>query len=132
MRRSSGEGRMLDALFKPQWVAVIGASNNPLSIGYKVVQNLLDHGFRGSVYPVNPGALTVRDLKAYSSIRDIPAEVDLANISVKNTLVPSLVEECGRKGVKFVIIHSAGFKEAGEEGRRLEERVVQIAPTHRE
>ena len=122
---------MLDALFKPRSVAVIGASNNPLSIGYRIVQNLLDHRYRGSIYPVNPKASAIKGMEAYPSILNIPDEVDLANISVKNILVPSLMEECGEKGVKFVIIHSAGFKEVGEEGERLERRVVEIAQKHK-
>jgi len=118
---------MLDGLFKPRSVAVIGASNNPLSIGHIVIQNLIDHDFRGPIYPINPKSHFIKSFKAYPSISDVPDEIDLVNISIKNTLVPTVLEECGKKGVKFAIVHTAGFKELGEEGLRLEKQAVEIA-----
>jgi acetyltransferase len=118
---------MLDALFKPRSVAIVGASNNPLSIGHIVMQNLLDHGFNGPIYPINPKSPSIKSFKAYPSIGDIPDEVDLVNISIKNTIVPHIIEECGKKGVKFAIVHTAGFKEVGEEGLKLERHIVEIA-----
>ena len=118
---------MLDALFKPRSVAIIGASNNPLSIGHIVLQNLLDHDFKGPIYPINPKSKYIKSFKAYSSVAEIPDEVDLVNISIKNTIVPHVLEECGKKGVKFAIIHTAGFKEVGEEGLKLERQIVEIA-----
>lgn len=118
---------MLDALFKPRSVAIIGASNNPLSIGHIVMQNLLDHNFQGPIYPINPKARSIKSFKAYASVSEIPDEVDLVNISIKNTLVPLVLEDCGKKGVKFAIVHTAGFKEVGEEGRQLERQIVDIA-----
>ncbi|MCK4644853.1 MAG: acetate--CoA ligase family protein [Candidatus Aminicenantes bacterium] len=118
---------MLDALFKPRSVAIIGASNNPLSIGYIVMQNLLDHDFKGPIYPINPKAKFIKSFRAYASIADIPDEVDLVNISIKNTIVPYVLEECGKKGVKFAIVHTAGFKEVGEEGLALEKQIVEVA-----
>jgi acyl-CoA synthetase (NDP forming) len=118
---------MLDALFKPKSVAIIGASNNPLSIGHIVMQNLLNHNFQGPIYPVNPKARSIKSFKAYASVSEIPDEVDLVNISIKNTLVPYVLEDCGKKGVKFAIVHTAGFKEVGEEGRQLEHQIVEIA-----
>ncbi len=118
---------MLDALFKPRSVAIIGASNNPLSIGHIVMQNLLDHNFQGPIYPINPKAKAIKSFKAYASVTQIPDEVDLVNISIKNTLVPYVLEDCGKKGVKFAIVHTAGFKEVGEEGRQLERQIVKIA-----
>ncbi len=124
------EIEMLDALFKPRSVAIIGASSNPLSIGHIVLKNLLDHDFKGPIYPINPKAISIKSLRSYASIADVPDEVDLVNISIKNALVPAVLEECGKKGVKFAIVHTAGFKETGEEGRRLEERIVAIAHAH--
>jgi len=118
---------MLDALFKPKSVAIIGASNNPLSIGHIVLQNLLDHNFKGPIYPINPKSKFIKSFRAYPSVTDIPDEVDLVNISIKNTLVPLVLEECGKKGVKFAIVHTAGFKEVGEEGLKLEKQIVKIA-----
>lgn len=118
---------MLDALFKPRSVAIVGASNNPLSIGHIVMQNLLDHGFQGPIYPINPKSKFIKSFKAYTSVTEIPDEVDLVNISIKNTLVPYVLEDCGKKGVKFAIVHTAGFKEVGEEGLQLERQIVEIA-----
>ncbi|MGB3861206.1 MAG: acetate--CoA ligase family protein [Candidatus Aminicenantaceae bacterium] len=118
---------MLDALFKPKSVAIVGASNNPFSIGHIVMQNLLDHNFKGPIYPINPKSKSIKSFRAYASISDIPDEVDLVNISIKNTLVPYVLEECGKKGVKFAIVHTAGFKEVGEEGLQLERQIVEIA-----
>lgn len=118
---------MLDALFKPRSVAIIGASNNPLSIGHIVIKNLIDHNYQGPIYPINPKAAFIKSFKAYPSIADVPDEVDLVNISIKNTLVPAVLEECGKKGVKFAIVHTAGFKEVGEEGIKLEKQIVEIA-----
>jgi acyl-CoA synthetase (NDP forming) len=121
------EVKMLDALFKPRSVAIVGASNNPLSIGHIVMQNLLDHGFQGPIYPINPKSKFIKSFKAYASVTEIPDEVDLVNISIKNTLVPYVLEDCGKKGVKFAIVHTAGFKEVGEEGLQLERQIVEIA-----
>jgi acyl-CoA synthetase (NDP forming) len=118
---------MLDALFRPRSVAIVGASNNPLSIGHIVLQNLLDHNFKGPIFPVNPKSKYIKTFKAYPSVSAIPDEVDLVNISVKNTLVPAILEDCGQKGVKFAIVHTAGFKEVGEEGLALEKQIVDIA-----
>ena len=118
---------MLDALFKPKSVAIVGASNNPLSIGHIVMQNLLDHNFRGPIYPVNPKSKSIKSFRAYPSVSEVPDDVDLVNISIKNTLVPYVLEDCGKKGVKFAIVHTAGFKEVGEEGLQLEHQIVEIA-----
>jgi acetyltransferase len=118
---------MLDALFKPKSVAIVGASNNPLSIGHIIMQNLLDHNFKGPIYPVNPKSKYIKSFKTYASVSEIPDEVDLVNISIKNTIVPYVLEDCGKKGVKFAIVHTAGFKEVGEEGLQLERQIVEIA-----
>ncbi len=119
---------MLDGLFKPRAVAVIGASANPYSIGHIVVQNLVKYGFKGPVFPVNPKGGCIRSMQAYKSILDVPCDtIDLVNISIKNTYVPSVLEECGQKGVKFAIVHSAGFKEVGPEGEALQEQMVATA-----
>ncbi|MBU8933486.1 MAG: acetate--CoA ligase family protein [candidate division Zixibacteria bacterium] len=121
---------MLDGLFKPRSVAVIGASNNPLSIGHIVIQNLVDHNYKGPIYPINPKASVIKSFKTYPSVGEIPDEVDLVNISIKNSLVPIVLEDCGKKGVKFAIVHTAGFKEVGGEGIELEKQIVEIAHKH--
>ncbi|MDI6732912.1 MAG: acetate--CoA ligase family protein [Planctomycetota bacterium] len=117
---------MLDKLFSPKSIAVIGASNRPLTIGYRIIQNLKDIGFKGPIYPVNPKDPEINGFKAYPSITAVQGNVDLAHIVVKNTMVPQIMEECGKKGVKAVIINTAGFKEIGSDGIALENQVVEI------
>ncbi len=118
---------MLDALFKPKSIAVIGASNNPLSIGHIIIQNLVDHNFQGAIYPINPKSPVIKSFKTYPSVGDVPDKIDLVNISIKNTLVPAVLEDCGKKGIKFAIVHTSGFKEVGKEGILLEKQIVEIA-----
>jgi acyl-CoA synthetase (NDP forming) len=111
---------MLDALFKPKAVAIIGASTKELSIGNVILRNLQEYGYRGQIYPINPTAPEVRGIKAYKSLDEIPGPVDLAHIIIPAKLVPQAIEDCGRKGVKAVVINSAGFSEMGEEGTKLQ------------
>ncbi|MFH1435922.1 MAG: acetate--CoA ligase family protein [Pseudomonadota bacterium] len=118
---------MLDGLYRPGAIAVIGASKKTLSIGYRVLANIIDNKFTGPIFPVNPKEDSILDLKAYKSVLDIPQEVDLANISIPAKFVPAAMDECGRKGIKFAIIHTAGFKEVGPEGAKLESTVLEIA-----
>jgi acyl-CoA synthetase (NDP forming) len=117
----------LDALFSPRAVAVIGASNRELTIGYRIIQNLLDYGYTGPIYPVNPKGGEIRGLKAYPSIVDVPGPVDVAHVVIKNTLVPDCVRDCARKGVQAVIVNTAGFREIGADGAALEEQLVTVA-----
>jgi acetyltransferase len=118
---------MLDGLFKPRSVAVIGASNNPFSIGNIVVRNLAQYGFKGPIFPINPKSSHIRSFKTFKSVLDVPDEIDLVNISVKYSLIPHVIKECGEKGVKFAIVHTAGFKEVGEEGIKREREMVELA-----
>jgi acyl-CoA synthetase (NDP forming) len=121
---------MLDGLFKPRAIAVVGASNNPLSIGYIVIQNLAAHGFKGPIFPINPKGGSIQSFKAFTSVLDVPDEIDLVNISVSHKLVPDVIEECGRKGIKFAIVHTAGFKEVGGDGVQRERDLVALAHQH--
>ncbi|MEI6576275.1 MAG: acetate--CoA ligase family protein [Bacteroidota bacterium] len=110
----------LDALFKPKAVALIGASQKELSIGNVIIKNLLYYKFNGPVYPVNPKVDEIRGLKAYPSILDVPGEVDLVHIVIPPPFVPEEVENCGKKGVKAIIVNTAGFAEMGEDGSALQ------------
>lgn len=124
------ESAKLDGLkcfFEPRSVAVVGASRNPLKFGHFLLKNLIDLGFKGEVYPVNPNADEVLGLQAYPRVDLIEDDVDLAIIIVPASLVPQVMKDCSRKHVKGVVICSSGFREAGEIGRRLEEDVVAIA-----
>jgi len=121
---------MLDGLFKPRAVGVIGASNNPFSIGHIVIKNLAEYGFKGPIFPINPKGGQIRCFQAYKSIADVPVQIDLVNISVAAKYVPAIIDECGQHGVKFAIVHSAGFKEVGQEGIERERLMVEIAHKH--
>ena len=111
---------MLEALFRPQKVAVIGASTKALSIGNRVLKNLVDFGFKGEIYPINPKADEVRGIKAYKSILECPDGIDVVHMVIPARFVPQAVEDCGEKGVKNIIINSGGFSETGPEGEAIE------------
>jgi acetyltransferase len=111
----------LNAFFEPKSIALIGASTKELSIGNVIIKNLLHYGFTGPIYPINPKVDEIRGLKAYPSIIDVPGEVELAHIVIPPPFVPEEVENCGKKGVKAIIINTAGFKEMGAEGQALED-----------
>lgn len=111
---------MLDPLFKPRAVAVVGASTKELSIGNVIIKNLQQYGYKGGIHPINPTAAEIRGLKAYATLAEVPGEVDLAHIIVPAKLVPQVIEECGRKGIRAAIINSAGFSELGAEGAELQ------------
>ena len=117
----------LNALFSPRAVAIIGASTKELSIGNVITKNLQTYGYRGAIYPINPSAPDIRGITAYKSLAEIPGEVDLAHIIIPSSQVPQAMEECGRKGVKAVIINSAGFSEMGEDGARLQTEFLATA-----
>ncbi len=115
---------MLDALFKPKAVAVIGASAKELNIGHRIIRNLVDFGFKGNVYPINPKVDEIRGVKAYKSILDVPTEVDVVHMAIPASSVPMAMEDCGKKGVKLVILNGGGFSETGPEGAAIEEECL--------
>ncbi len=115
--------RNLDKIFEPHRVAVIGASDTPTSVGYTVLRNLVGSGFRGVVYPVNAKREAVQGVQAYKDISSLPHAPDLAVICTPAASVAALVRQCGEIGTRGVVIISAGFREIGAEGRKLEELV---------
>lgn len=117
-------------LFKPRSVAVIGASRNPAKVGHSVLKNIIESGFKGRVYPVNPTATEVLGLKAYSSVLDVPEPVDLVVVAIPAEKAVDAVRESGEKGVKFAIVISAGFRETGGEGATREAMLVKVAREH--
>ncbi len=117
----------LDAIFRPRSVALIGASRRPGSIGGAIFRNLLGHGFEGPVYPVNPSARVVQSVLAWPNVAAIPGDVDLAVIAIPSHLVLSALEQCGKKGVKGVVVITAGFKETGTEGAERERLLRETA-----
>jgi acetyltransferase len=112
--------RALDSVLRPRSVAVIGASRRENSIGREILHNLIQSGFTGAVYPVNPHAGVVHSIRAYRRLADIPDPVDLAVVVVSSDKVLRVLDQCGRKGVRGVVTITAGFREVGEEGTRLE------------
>lgn len=115
----------LDKIFNPRRIAVIGASNREHSLGAKLLKNMVGVGYNGVVYPVNPFRPTVQGITAYPNIKKIPRQVELAIIATPAHTVPQIIEECGASGVSAAIIVSAGFKEAGEEGKALEKKILE-------
>ena len=116
----------LDPILKPRSVAVIGASRRPDTIGHEILANIVKYGFTGAVYPVNPNAPSIHSIKAYPSVGDIPDAIDLAVIVVPKEHVLAVAESCGKKGVRGLVVISAGFKEVGEAGAAAERRLVEI------
>lgn len=114
----------LDALFAPRSIAIVGASANPLRIGGRPLRYLLEYGYQGAIYPVNPGRDEVQGCRAYGSLRDLPAVPDLALLCVGAAQVPQALEEAAALGVRGAVILAAGFAESGAEGQR---RQVELA-----
>lgn len=114
----------LGKMFDPKSVALIGATNKKGSIGRKILENLL-LGER-KVFPINPRKKTIFDLPAYPDISSVPEKIDLVVIATPARTVPSLIEECGKVGVEGAIIVSSGFREVGEEGRQIEEQILEL------
>jgi acyl-CoA synthetase (NDP forming) len=119
--------RQLDPIFKAESVAVIGASKSPHKWGGRALLTLLRGGYRGVVYPVNPREKEIAGLTCYPSARDIPYDVDMAVIVVPAAAVPQAMADCVAGGIKGVVMITAGFAEASEEGRVLQDEVVRIA-----
>lgn len=118
----------LNHIFYPRAVVVVGASANPDKVGFICVASLLEAGFRGRIYPVNPGLPELFGLRAYPSVTAIPGEVDLAIIVIPAQLTISAVKDCIAKGVKGAILITSGFKEVGEEiGLDLQDKITDIA-----
>ena len=116
----------LDAIFRPKSVAVIGASSRKKSLGWEILNNLILSGFNGKLFPVNPKADHIHSIKAYSSILDVKDKVDLAVIAIPANGVLKVVNDCGKKGVKGLVIITAGFREMGGAGILLEEKLMKL------
>ena len=113
-------------VLRPASVAVVGASRDPLSPGGAVLDNLVAGGFTGPVYPVNPAGGLVQGLAAYRSIAEVPGEVELAIVAVPAAAVPTVARECAARGVKALVVISAGFAEDGPEGAALQAQLLAV------
>jgi acetate---CoA ligase (ADP-forming) len=113
--------------FKPRGVALIGASSDPSKLSHGILKNLLSYGFEGGVYPVNPKSDRILDLPCYPSITEVPDPVDLAVIILPAPYIAQVVDDCGKRGIRSVIVISGGFKEVGPEGLQREMELLSIA-----
>lgn len=118
---------MLENFFNPKSIAVIGASRTPGKVGYDILKNIIQYGYEGAVYPINPGADELLGKKAYPSLLEVPEKVDLAVIVVPSKSVIEVIEQCGTKNIDAAIVITAGFKESGLEGAKLENELVKKA-----
>ncbi|TCK21671.1 bifunctional GNAT family N-acetyltransferase/acetate--CoA ligase family protein [Pseudonocardia endophytica] len=129
-REQAAEARSVANLLRPSSVAVIGASADETKIGHAVLTNLLRAGFSGPVYPVNPDARSVRGVRAYPSVIDIPDEVDLAVVAIPAAGIDDVMDDCLAKGVRALVVISSGFADAGGGGTVAERRLVAEARAH--
>ena len=120
----------LKALFSPKGIAIVGASRKDESPGKGILKNLLEGEFLGKVFPVNPKAEEIMGIRCYSSVKEIDEQLDLAFIAIPRDLVLPAIEECAEKGIKAVVVISAGFKEVDEEGAELEDKLASVAREH--
>jgi 4-hydroxybutyryl-CoA synthetase (ADP-forming) len=122
---------MTDSVFlSPKSIAIIGASDKVGSVGRAITSNIMK-GYKGTIYPISPTRETVFDKKAYKSVLDVPGKIDLAVVVTKNTIVPAVLEECGKKKLRGAIVITAGFKEVDEEGAKLEQKLKDIAKKYK-
>jgi acetyl coenzyme A synthetase (ADP forming)-like protein len=125
MRDRIATAASLRWFFKPGSVAVVGASRDASSIGYRILEALVTNRFQGPVYPINPKAKVVGSMRAYASVAELPEPVDLAVIAAPRDAVLRVIDECAAHGVKAVIVITAGFAEAGREGRDLQKQLLE-------
>jgi acyl-CoA synthetase (NDP forming) len=121
----------MKTFFEPKSLAILGATDNPSKPPYFLLQNLLKFGYQGRVYPVNPRIKEIMGVKVYDDVRSLPEPVDLAMILLPRDLIPDAVSACGEKGIRSVIIGSAGFAEKDEIGGQLMEETLKRAREHR-
>jgi acyl-CoA synthetase (NDP forming) len=124
---SESERSAMELFFEPQSVAVVGSLKEGYFGGYVAIKTLLNAGYAGKIYPVNPSYQEVLGLKAYPSIKEIPEKIDLALIMINCRSVPMVMRECAGKGIRAVIVVADGFAERDEEGAKLQDQIVEIA-----
>ncbi|WP_457626717.1 acetate--CoA ligase family protein [Persephonella sp.] len=117
----------LDTLFNPRSIAIVGATDKKEKVGYAIFKNIIEGGYKGKVYPVNRRIDSLEGYRVYHSITEIPDEIDLAIISIPIQYVPQLFDQLGEKGVKAAVVISAGGRETGEDGKKIEEEILRKA-----
>jgi len=116
-----------ESFFNPQSVAIVGASQQKGKVGYEILKNMIDAGFEGQIFPINPNAQSIQGLDCHGDLESLGQTPDLVIIIIPAKIVPAIMQQCAKVGVKSVIIITAGFKEVGEKGRELEKKISQIA-----
>ncbi|KAA3630888.1 MAG: CoA-binding protein [Proteobacteria bacterium] len=124
------KGHYLNNVFEPASIAVIGASEGEGSVGYQILHNLIQGGYEGPLYPVNPKHETIQGLKSYPSVTAIDHPVELAVIAIPARAIPGVIRECGEYGVEAAVVLSAGFAETGKAGLAKQREIVDVARTH--
>ncbi|MGD9086312.1 MAG: CoA-binding protein, partial [Desulfobacterales bacterium] len=117
----------LDRIFNAESVAIIGASRNETKRGYQAIRTLLDEKYEGKIYPVNPREKSILGFKCYKSVTDIDEPIDVALVATPAKTLPSVLADCGKKGVKGAVVLAGGFGEIGSDGRKLEDEMVAAA-----
>ena len=120
----------IESIINPKSIAIVGATNRPGSVGLAVFKNLLQAGYKGVLYPVNPKAMSIQGVKSYPRLVSIPDPVDMAVIIVPSERVASVVEEAAYKKIRGCIVITAGFKEVGGRGIELEKELRELAAKH--
>ena len=118
---------MLNNFFNPESIAVIGASRTPGKVGYDILKNIIQYGYEGAIYPINPSAGEILGRKSYPSLQNVPGKVDLAVVVVPSKNVLDVIGQCGAKGIDSAIVITAGFRESGMEGSKLEAELINKA-----
>jgi len=118
---------MLDRIFNAKSVAIIGASKNVVKRGCRAIQTLLEEKYEGNIFPVNPKEDSVLGLKCYKSIQDIHDPIDVVLITTPAKTIPGILAECGEAGVAGAVVIAGGFRELGEDGKKLEAKVIAAA-----
>ncbi|MFO7665649.1 MAG: CoA-binding protein [Desulfobacterales bacterium] len=121
----------LQRFFNPESVAIVGATNNPLKMNFRVLQNLVHLEYEGKIYPVNPNTSEILGIKTFARLQDIPESIDLAVIAVPANKVPGIIRECGSKGVENIVIITGGFSEGGESGMKLQKEMKSLIKKNR-
>lgn len=117
----------IESFFNPNAIAIIGASVNLDSISGRPIKYLQEHGYKGKIYPINPKYKEIAGLKCYDSILEVPGEIDQALIAINYRLVIKTLNECAQKGVKHALIFSSGFAETGEEGKKIQDEILEVS-----
>jgi acetyl coenzyme A synthetase (ADP forming)-like protein len=129
-RRRRATAASLRPMLEPRAVAIIGASRAPGGIGRRILDAMIAAGFHGPLYPINPGGAEIAGLRAYPSVRDVPAGVDLAVIAVPRDRVLAVVDDCAAAGVKSLVVITAGYAETGDDGRAAQQALVDHVRGH--